>query len=438
MSAPLRHDRRRLLQAFGAAALVSAAPPRAQAQTPDHTLNVLTAYPDEVVTRFVAAFGAAYPQYRLNMVWRMPHEALPYLQAPDQNGIDVYWSASPRTFAQIKAAQGWQVLPETLRSLPPRIGGCQLSDPQGYFVATEMAAYGFALNRARLRQRQLQAPSDWPELCDARYAGLIAMPDPARVGFAPVMLDIVLQAYGWQRGWALWQEIAGNAQLIGRGGSFVSDSVGAQGEAAVGLSIDFFVASAMANSADLDFIYPRHSGVNPGQVAVTASTAHREAALAFVGFLLSETGQALLLHPDLRKLPVRPSVYRQAPRGSFNPYLAAQAGGLDYDSLRTQARLGLLAALFEQCLSQPRAQLQALWRRIHAGEAHGLKLAAARRELCRMPIDEAQAAELAPREYARRLEAQSESAPRAIEAQWSAFAAAQREQVARLLAAAGA
>lgn len=441
MSRPASCDRQRrqLLKTLGGGGALWGAPlARSWAQAPAQTLTVLTAYPDEVVSRFSAAFGAAYPQYRLKIVWRMPHDALPYLQAPGQNGVDVYWSASPRSFAQLKKQGAWQKLPADLRSLPGRIGGTQMADPDGDYVATEVAGYGYAIHAERLQALGLPVPQDWTELCDARYAGHIALPDPSRVGFAPVMVDILLQAYGWQRGWALWNEIAGNAKLVNRGSTFVTDEVGAQGSCALGLTIDFFAASAIANGAPIRFVYPRHSGLNPGQVGITASCTHREAALAFVGFLLSETGQSLLLHPDLRKLPVRPSVYKAAPTGSFNPFLAAEAGQLNYDGQRTQARLGLLGALFEQCLSQPHEELLVLWRRIHHAETGGRPLKAVRETLCRMPLDEAQSARIAGQEFKRRLESQSETKPAAIEAQWAAFAREQRQRAAQLLDAAGA
>src|SRR5262245_18797718 len=76
---------------------LAAATPYALLAAP-RTLVVLTSYPDEVVSRFEAAFEAAHPDYRLQIVWRMPHDALPYLSQPKQSGVDVYWSPSPRTF----------------------------------------------------------------------------------------------------------------------------------------------------------------------------------------------------------------------------------------------------------------------------------------------------------------------------------------------------
>ena len=38
-----------------------------------------------------------------------------------------------------------------------------------------------------------------------------------------------------------------------------------------------------------------------------------------MNYLLSETGQKLLFHPDVRKLPVRAAVYADKPEGYFDP-----------------------------------------------------------------------------------------------------------------------
>ncbi|NTV96653.1 MAG: extracellular solute-binding protein, partial [Thiobacillus sp.] len=383
-------NRRRLLAGL-AAALV--APPLLAADG-RRTVRVLTAYPDAVVSRFEAAFEAAHPEYRLQMVWRMPHDAQPYLEAPGQNGVDVYWSASPRVYAALARSGRLQKLNLDTAGLPDRLGHAPLADPDGYYRCTEMAGYGFAVNPEALAGAPV--PSDWPDLADPRYAGHIALPIPSRVGFAPPMLEIVLQAWGWQKGWALWSEIAGNAVLLDRNSTFVTDEV-ASGRLPVGLSIDFFVASAIANGAPVRFVYPHHGGINPAQVAIPAEAPNPDGGRAFARFVLSDAGQRMLAHPDIRKLPVRPSVYAELPAGYYNPFAAAGLGAFDYDGDTARTRLALSAALFEQAFVADHAEHSALWRRVHAAEAAGKDVAAARQALSAVPLTEPAAADPALR-----------------------------------------
>ncbi|MCP3751903.1 ABC transporter substrate-binding protein [Pseudomonas sp. SBB6] len=351
---------------------------------------VLTSYPEEMMTRFEAAFERANPGYRLQILWRQGFDALPYLRQADQGGVDVYWAPSPGNFSQLAKDAGWQPLGVDLQGLPPRLGGIALRDRDARYQATELAGYGFAINPGELAKLNMPAPRDWPDLLDARLRGRIALPDPARVGFAPVLLDIVLQAYGWDKGWALWSELAGQSRLVSRGGTLVSDEV-ASGRSAVGVSIDFFVASAISNGQPVEFVYPAHGGLNPAHIAITRTAKQVEGARAFVHFVLSPEGQTLLADPDIRKLPVRPGVYAQLPADYHDPFAAARQGSYAYANDSSRERLALITSLFDQWLGLPHEQLSALWARVHAGEAQGRDLTAVREFLSVPPIDDDQA-----------------------------------------------
>lgn len=431
---PSALSRRRLLGWLAAIAAGWAASPVSRA-APRQPVMVLTSYPDEVVSRMEAAFEKAYPAYRMQVVWRMPHDALPYLTQPAQGGIDVYWSASPRTFAAARNAGAWRKLDIDRSGLPDRIGKTAIADAQGYFTASEVAGFGFAVNRRELAQRQLPLPADWTDLADPRFADQVALPIPARIGFAPPIVEIVLQAYGWDAGWALWSEISGNARLMDRGATFVSEEV-ATGKCAVGISIDFFVASAIANAgkdSPLDFVYPRHGGINPGQIALTADSPNREGGKAFASFVLSDAGQKILGHPDIRKLPARPGVYADLPAGVHNPFAAAARGDYDFDGLVAQPRLALSAAVFQQMLVEDHAARAALWRRVHAAQAAGkgkdAAVLAARRALGTPPLSEGAAADAALRQRFRdRLEGAERQALLTEEQAWRAHSQARQAE----------
>jgi ABC-type Fe3+ transport system substrate-binding protein len=379
---------------------------------------VVTSYPDEVVSRFEAAFEKAHPDWRLRIVWHMPYDALPTLRHPGPEGVDVYWTPSPPNFALLKSEGLLRKLDIDRSGLPGRIGNTLIDDPEGYYAATETAAYGFAVNLAYLKAHGLPEPTDWTDLADPRYAGHIALSNPGKVGFAPPMVDIPLQAFGWEKGWAIWSATTANSNLVNAGGTFVGDEL-SSGRRGIAPSIDFFVAAAIAKGAPLRFIYPKHGGVHSGQVAIMAGARNLDGARAFVTFLLSDAGQKLVTHPDVRKLPVRPSVYAGLDTGYHNPFVAAEAGGYDYDGERTRSRLPLIAALFDAVLAQQRDTLAELWPKARAisGE-HGER---ARRLLSSVPVSEADA-DRPDWQYAfanRRVDAKAESSAAALEQQWA-------------------
>jgi len=425
-----RRQTLRALAALGATSLAAPTPLRAATRQP---VVVLTAYPEEVSSRFEAAFERAQPDHRLQLVWRMPHDALPYLQASGQNGVDVYWSASPRTFAALQRSGALRRLEIDRSGLPDHVGGTPLADPTGCFQATELAGYGWVWSAQQLEHLGLAPPQDWPELAGAGWHGHLALPIPSRVGFAPLMIDLVLQAYGWERGWALWSAMAGNAALVGNGSTFVTDEIGS-GRRALGLTIDFFANSAIASGAPLRFTYPRHGGLNPGHIAITTSAPHAAGALAFTRFVLSDEGQTLLAHPSIRKLPVRPAVYERLPADQFNPFKAAALGGYDYAHAAGQDRLGLLAALFEQTLVTEHAERARLWQQLHAAEAAGRPVASARRWLEQVPLTQDQALDPALLAQFRRVEGTAPTGPTPAEQAWRSTAQQWRQQAAAALA----
>ncbi|PMR73297.1 ABC transporter substrate-binding protein [Billgrantia endophytica] len=425
-------SRRRFLRLLAQGGLLLAAAPQPlSAATPPESVTVLTGYPDEMMRVFEAAFERAHPHYRLNLLWRTASDALPYL-LQDGAGVDVYWSASPRTFARLKAENRLQPLPVQAEDLPERIGGTRISDPQGHYLATEVAGYGFVVNEAELARRRVPLPRDWPDLADPRLARAIVLPTPGQVGFASVLVDIPLQRHGWPRGWALWSEIAGLSRLIPRGGSGAAEEV-AGGAAAIGLTIDFFAHSAIARGMPLRFIYPKHGGINPAHVAQLKAAPNPEGAQAFIDFLLSREGQTLLAHRDIHKLPVRPDVYAGLPADYHNPFQAAARGGYAYDNDAGRPRLALVASLFDTMLAQDHARLVDLWSRIHRAEDRGEDMRAIRRVLCRPPIDErAAASDTLLASFANRLEG-NRDAPGEMERHWRRQVDSTRTHVETLL-----
>lgn len=425
--AALRSRRRQLLVA-AAAALAAPATLAARA-----VLSVLTGYPDRVATRIARAFALAHPDVELRLQRRSSPEALALLSQPDQGGVDVYWAASPANFERLADAGAWQPLALDRGGLPARLGATPLVDARDRYAATELAGFVFACHAGELARLQLAAPADWAELAQPRLAGRIALPHPLRSSWALALPDLPLQQHGWSRGWALWSEIVGLAAPQHPDAGFTSDQV-ADGAAAVGVSLDFFVAPALAREPALLATYPRYNSYNPGHVAITAGAPNAAGARRFARFLLSAEGQTLLTRPEIGKLPVRPAAYadlpRRHPRPPVNDLAGAPAAG--YDAAAGRARLGLVAALFEQTLLEPQPELAALWRIIHAAEARGQRMTDERRLLAAAPLAESEAADPALRlRFGERRGAPADTA--ALQAAWRDAARRRRDATAQRL-----
>ncbi|MCB5189250.1 extracellular solute-binding protein [Methylobacillus arboreus] len=321
---------------------------------------VMTSYPQEVVSQFEAAFEQQYPQYKLEVLWRQSRDAMAYFK-DSSHPVDVYWTPAQRNFAQLEKMQAFQPLKLDLAGLPAAVNGFALRE--GNHIATEIAGYGIVVNPQALANAGLPVPKSWEDLASPALQGKVALPVPSKVGYAPPLIDILLQGHGWQTGWNLLQQIAANAELVTSGATFVSDDV-ANGRLFAGLTIDFFTASAIANGAPLQFVYPAVTGYSPAHLGIMKNAANPEGAQAFSTFVLSDQGQRLLFHPDIRKLPVRPAVYADKPPAYFNPFENNPA--FVYDSRRGLARQDTTNALFDAVITLNLNALQNAVRQIQA------------------------------------------------------------------------
>lgn len=325
---------------------------------------VLTSYPQEVVSQFEMAFEREYPQYKLEVLWKQSRDALDYLHLPTQGAADIYWSPAQRNFTQLKNEHAFQQLDIDAKNLPIEVAGYTISDKDGFYAATEIAGFGMAVNPEKLAQANIVLPQDWQDLTSPQFREKIVMPIPSKVGFSPALYDTLLQGYGWEQGWAIINRIAANAKLADSGSTFITDDVGS-GKFLAGLTIDFFAVSAIANGAPLQFIYPKKVGYSAAHIAILRDSPNPAGAKAFSHFVLSESGQRLLFHPDIQKLPVRPSVYQHKPNGYFNPFEQKNAiNKWHYDTDLALKRQNLLAALFDASITRHHELLKEMWQKI--------------------------------------------------------------------------
>ena len=171
---------------------------------------------------------------------------------------------------------------------------------------------------------------------------------------------------------------------------------------------------------------------------------------AFIDFILSEQGQAILFDPKIRRLPVRTASYAKAPEGLPNPFqfkwLADPKSKFDVD--KSEKRFAAVDALYDQLITFQHEPLKAATKALHDAEAavakkanaDALKLIAeAKALIAKMPVSEAEAA--SP-DIASAFKGGKEKGPRQAELEqaWAKFAkdnyAAAREKAEAALKAA--
>ncbi|MHB1157319.1 MAG: ABC transporter substrate-binding protein [Phycisphaerales bacterium] len=205
----------------------------------------------------------------------------------------------------------------------PMIADKKLYDPDGHWWGVVLSSFGIVYNRDVLHTLNLPEPATWSDLTDPRYTGWIALADPSHSGSVKVTYEAILQRYGWRRGAQVLRRVFASARYFAPGSTQIPIDV-SSGEAAAGMCIDYYARqqAESVTTARLDYVAPADATViTADPVAVLRGAPHRELAVEFIKFLLTETGQALWDLPvgdpigprkfALRRSPVRPDIYEK-------------------------------------------------------------------------------------------------------------------------------
>jgi ABC-type Fe3+ transport system substrate-binding protein len=276
-------------------------------------------------------------------------------------GIDLFFGGGTppfRTLAKAGLLEPHAVDAQALAGIPEFLGGSRIySDAEGWY-GTALSGFGILFNRALLREKGLPLPASWADLAEPRALGWVAMVDPRGSGSAHVIYEIILQRFGWERGWRILAGISANAAHFTKGASAVLPLVSA-GEAAYTVAIDQYAWSLIEKLGRerVDFILPAGETVTtPDPIAVLKGAPHPGLARRFAAFVLSPACQRLWSlkagvpggprSQSLNRMSVRPEVAAALDTSlSFvrgNPFAEAAAQAWAYSDSLTEARWALV------------------------------------------------------------------------------------------------
>ncbi|RME94483.1 MAG: ABC transporter substrate-binding protein [Verrucomicrobia bacterium] len=330
---------------------------------------------------------------------------------PEGIGIDVFFGGGPEPYlrlAEMDLAEPCPLPAEVLAGIPQRAAGIELYDPQFRWYGAALSSFGILQNLRVLERLGLDPVERWADLARPELCDWVAGGDPRRSGTMNNMYEAYLQACGWERGWQLLTQLAGNISQFDRLSSSTAKQV-TLGEAACGLAIDFyaFTQIAYAGRTNLTFVLPRDfTAISIDGIAVLKGAPHRELARRFVRFVMDEPGQKLWHlpkgHPEgpqrfsIERMAVRPDLYRRyrdVSNVAFSPFELQQT--FRYDPRLAQARRDVMSAMFGSLLVDTHTELRAAWKAVIRRGLRPDEVA----ELGRVPLGEQEALGLAHREW---------------------------------------
>jgi len=209
------------------------------------------------------------------------------------------------------------------------IGDLPLYDHDKHWFGTALSGFGIVSNRDVLQQIGLDDPRSWDDLCHPRLRGWLALVNPGQSGSITTAFEAILHRRGWPRGWQILRRAGANSRYFSAT-SLKPPADVSQGEAAMGLCIDFYgryqaqaikVAGGGQRVAYVD--PPGLSTIDPDPISMLRGAPHPILAERFITFCLTEEGQSLWQFPvndpiddglgprqfELRRMPVLRSMY---------------------------------------------------------------------------------------------------------------------------------
>jgi len=331
---------------------------------------IVTSFPKELFENYKKAFEAKHPGVTVVINSKPTPAGVTYLQETKAKpAADIYWVSAPDAFQTLKTdgiLEKYSPPKEIVAKVPAKIGAFPISDPDGTYFGFAVSGYGLMWNKPYMQTHKLPDPKEWTDLVDPRYFGHLVISAPSRSGTTHLTIEVILQAYGWEKGWGLLLNSGGNMGSITERSFGVPEAVNT-GQYGIGVVIDFFGLSAIASGFPVDFVYPSQTSVVPASVGIVKGGPNPENARAFVNLLLSEEGQMLLFSKEIARLPVIPDLYAKAPAGYPNPF-KTKMGGVDFDNKLSSGRRNVVNSLYDHVITFRHAELRAAWGAIYKAE----------------------------------------------------------------------
>jgi phosphoglycerate transport regulatory protein PgtC len=332
---------------------------------------VLTSFPREVTDVYKQAFEKKHPKTTMEVINKSASGMVAHLQglAPGQRP-DVVWASDPGAFGALAQAGLLHAAPQVRNTgIPSTIGPLPMNGPQDLYFGQALSGYGLMSNTQYLRERGLIIPREWADVAQPAYFGHVLMSSPSRSGTTHLTVEAILQAEGWEKGWALMLQIAGNSAAITERSFDVPAGIN-KGQAGVGLVVDFFGLAGRAAGHPVSFSYPSNTVVLPASIAVVAGARTRPAAERFVHFALSNEGQELMYEPQVSRMPASPfaAASMKVPSSFPNVYAVARKSPLAFSMQTYEQRRVLVSLLFDRTITAAHAELRAAVQALHQAE----------------------------------------------------------------------
>nr|WP_308824762.1 ABC transporter substrate-binding protein [Sodalis praecaptivus] len=264
-------------------------------------LTVYTAGPGALAKKLAAGYEKQ-TGVKVNVFQATTGKVMARLEAEQANPqADILISASVDT-AEDLHQRGW-LLPYRSANAQQVPDWLQAED----YVAQGVSALGIVWNT----QSGTPEPKEWRDLTLPAYKDKVTTPDPALSG-ASLDLLIGLQNSLGDRAWRLFADLKQNGMVVSGPNAQAVTPVMQGAKAAVFGAVDYVSYGNISQGESLKVIFPASGTVvAPRPMMILKSTQHAGDAKAFIDYVLSPDGQALVA--DAWLMPARTDISAKRP-----------------------------------------------------------------------------------------------------------------------------
>lgn len=283
-----------------------------------------------------------------------------FQHSPDGIGVDIMFGGGTDPYDTLKRGEllmRYEPPAELLDPIPESVAGFSIYDTEHYWHGTALTGFGIMINRGVFRWMEgLRGMEvrDWEDLTDPRLFGWVGAADPRGSSSYHTSYEILLQAYGFDRGLVISRLMGANISSYMKYSAEIPKSC-AIGQVACAATIDHYARAQIEKVGPvIEFRMPAGKTlVNADAVGILAGAPNAEVARRFVDFLLSrEAGLLWMLRRGepggprrhaLNRASIRPELFEETAGRSDvaeNPFNMEQS--FRYDDRKASARWTIL------------------------------------------------------------------------------------------------
>lgn len=308
------------------------------ANAKEQSLAIITSFSEEISSELLDDYRQYRPGANIDIIYRKTESVLRLLN-DGRVQPDVVLSSSPFLFNALQKNNG-------------------MLDSELSFIPFAYSETVFIYNQEYLKKLNITPPDTWQALAKPEFHSHITMSSPSRSGTTHIMVESILQQYGWDAGWQLLLEIGGNLRGVSARSFGVSESV-SRGVVGVGPVIDSYALKQQDKLKYITYRPIRKGPIIPVYYGVIHNSANKAATHDFLAYLQQLSTDESHAMRAFKKHAIQTS--EQSPE---KPY--------SVDQTLMLKRSNLVKLLFDKTIVAHTPILQQVWGDIHQKEKRRL------------------------------------------------------------------